>query len=86
MVASLSIGSCARSNIVHHLVKGATRAVMTPEGILNVKSRRLKAVSHVAHFAGRHKQEHSMWIDKALDQPRAGNAINLGASTCDPDG
>jgi hypothetical protein len=69
-----------------HGVEGAGFAAMAPEHVVDVKGRCAEPLRHREHFRRAHEQKHGAWIDKAPDQPRAGNPVNLGPRPCDPDG
>ena len=68
-----------------HDVERAQFAAMAPEHILDVERRGAVMFTDGFDFGGRDEQEDSIGIDEASDQPRAGDAIDLGTRAGNPD-
>src|SRR4051794_9271724 len=58
---------------------------MAPIHIFNIERRRSEAFRDGFNLGGRYKHEYGGRIDKAANQPRTCNAVDLGARTRDPD-
>jgi hypothetical protein len=57
---------------------------MAPEDALDVERRSVEAFGDVAHFRRDYKEKNGVWVDETADQPRTGDAIDLGSTTRDP--
>ena len=83
--ASCSSGSRLELELLDHGVEGARLAAMAPEHALDVERRRTEALGNGRDLGRRHEQEHGRRIDEAPDQPRAGDAVDLGPRARHPD-
>tara|TARA_R100000049_G_scaffold5346_1_gene15772 strand:- start:4515 stop:5318 length:804 start_codon:yes stop_codon:yes gene_type:complete len=69
-----------------HGVKGTLIAAMAPEDIFNIEGRGVELFGHSLDFRRLDKQELGVAINKAADQPGAGNAVDFRPMTGNPDG
>ena len=73
------------AQLLDHGVEGAGLAAMAPEHVLDVERRGVEPLRHGRDLGRRHEQEHGSGIDEAADQPRAGDAVDLGPRPRHPD-
>ena len=59
---------------------------MAPEHVLDVEWRRPEPIGDGVDLGRGHEQEHGARVDEAADQPRAGDAVDLGSRAGHPDG
>src|SRR5262245_23676021 len=68
-----------------HRIESAGFAAMTPERVLDVERGGREALGHSFYLRGRDIQKNRRGIDKAADEPWAGDAVDLGPRACHPD-
>src|SRR5262249_19748643 len=73
-----------REFLDHH-VEGAPVAAVVPECTPDIEGCCLELFGHGRHLGWRHEEEDSLSIDKAADQPRAGDAHDLWSCPRYPD-
>jgi hypothetical protein len=78
-------GRGCESELLDHDLESAFIAAMAPVDALNVEGRCAEALRDVKDFARRDEEEHCGRVDKAADQPRTRNAIDLGPFPPNPD-
>jgi hypothetical protein len=78
-------GRRLQAELLEHHVECAQFAAMGPEHAVNVERRAAVALGDLLNLRLRHEQDHGVRVDKATDQPRAGDAIDFGACARDPD-
>jgi hypothetical protein len=74
-----------QAELLEHHVEGAKFATMTPEHALDVEGRSAEALGYGNHLAGFDEHDDGIRIDKAPDQPRAGDAIDFGPLARNPE-
>ena len=74
------------AKFLNHHVKSALVAPVAPESFGNVKWGCLEANRYRGHLRGSHKQKQSFRIDEPANEPRTGDANDLGPRPRHPDG
>src|SRR5262249_13444505 len=72
--------------LLKHHVKSALNAPLVPERPSDVEGRCLELLRYSHHFGGPDEEEDSLAINKAADQPGAGDAHDFRPCPRDPDG
>jgi hypothetical protein len=83
--ASRSRGRGCEPELLDHDVESAFFAAIAPVDPLDVEGRSAEALGDTHDLARRHEEEHCRWIDKAADEPRTRNAVDLGPFPRNPD-
>jgi hypothetical protein len=69
----------AEAKFLDHDIEGAKVATMAPVGVFNVEGGGVETVGNSRHFLRSHKKEYGGGINKAPDEPGAGDAVDFGS-------
>ena len=80
-----AVARCARPNSSIIMSKVQRSPLMAPERVLDIEGRGAEAACHTFDFRWCDEQEHGGRVDKAADEPGAGDAVDLGPRARHPD-
>ena len=66
------------AQFAEHRVEGAAFAAVAPENPFDIEQRGIETLCDRLNLRRRDEEEHGFRIDKAADEPGAGNAVDLG--------